>query len=106
MRLLVPGQRKRRGLHSLQSVAAFAVIEVRSRHELPIVLIFVAIGALLKLNLEERVFAFGDMTLRTVDGEMFPFERIGRGGVVLRRKRRRLETLHRVAGPALASPGP
>lgn len=106
MRVLVPGQRKRRGLVSLQRVAALAVVEVWSRRELPLMLIFVAIGAALKLNLEERVFAFGNMTLGALDAEMLPFQRIGRGGMKFRRKRRRFEAIHGVAGRAPCAPGP
>ena len=68
-------------------MAAFAGVKVRSRRELSIVLILVAIGAALKLDLEKRVFAFWDMTLGAFDFEVLPVQRIGRGGVQLGRKR-------------------
>jgi len=48
-------------------VAALAGIQVRSRRKLSIVVILVAIGATLKLDLEECVFAFWDMTLGALD---------------------------------------
>ena len=102
----MPDKRKRRGLHALESVATFTLVEIRSRHKLAIVLIFVAIGALLKLNLEERVFAFGNMALRALDREVFSFELVSRGGVIFRRKRRRLETFHGMAGRAFNARGP
>lgn len=106
MGLLVPAQRKRGGLVSLQRVAALASIKVGSRRELPIVLILMAISTELKLDLEKRVFAFGDMTLGAFHAEVLPFERIGRGGVKFCRKRRRLEALHCVTGCALRASGP
>jgi len=87
-------------------VAALAGIQVRSRRKLSIVVILVAIGATLKLDLEECVFAFWDMTLGALDGEMLSLEGIGRSGVKLGRKRRRLEALHRMAGRALRTSGP
>src|SRR5579859_5917242 len=106
MRFLVPRQRKRGRLVSLQRVAPLARVQVRSPGELPIMFILVAIGAAPKLDLEERVFAFGDMTLRTLHCEVFPFERISRGGVLFRRERRGLEAFYRVAPRALRASGP
>ena len=106
MRLLVAGQRERRGFVPLQRVASLAGIEVRSPGELPIVLVFVAISATRKHNLEQCVFALGNMTLGAFDGEVFAFERIGRGRVIFRRERRRFETFHGVAARALRTSGP
>ena len=106
MRLFVPGQRKRRRLVSLQRVAALAGVEVRRPSELPIVLVLVAIGAVRKLDLEERVLAFGNMTLGAFDREVFPFERISGSGMIFCRKGRRFKTIHGVAGRALRTPGP
>ena len=104
MRLLVAGQRERRGFVPLQRVASLAGIEVRSPGELPIVLVFVAISATRKHNLEQCVFALGNMTLGAFDGEVFAFERIGRGRVIFRRERRRFEAVHSVASRALRAP--
>lgn len=103
VRLFVPNQRKRRGFIPLQRMAALAGVEVRSRRELGIVLVFVAIGATRKLNFEKRVFAFGDMTFGAFNGEMFPFERIGGSRVIFRREGRRFETLHCVASSAFGA---
>ncbi len=50
--LFMPRQRERRRLVSLQRVATFARVQIRSRSELPVVLIFMAIGAALELDLE------------------------------------------------------
>ncbi len=106
MRLFVTGQREGGGLVPLQRVTALAGVKVRSPGELPVVLVFVAIGAVRKLNLEKRVFAFGDMTLGAFDGEMFPFERIGGSAVIFCRKGRRFEAVHGVAPGALGAARP
>jgi len=106
VRFFVPGQRKRRRLVSLQRVAALAGVEVRRPSELSIVLVLVAIGAVRKLDLEERVLAFGNMTLGTFDREVFPFERISGSGMIFCRKGRRLKTIHGVAGRAFRPLGP
>ena len=106
LRLFVTDQRKRGRIVSLQRVATFTGVKIWSRRELPIVLIFVAIGAVLKFNLEERVFALRDMTFAAIDGEMFPFERVSRGCVIFRCKRRRFEAIHGMAGGALRTAWP
>ena len=98
LRLFVAGQRERGRLVSLQGVATFATIEIRCSGELAIMLVPVAVGAMLKLDLEESVFAFGDMTLRAFDIEVLALERIRRCRVVFRGKGGRLEALDRVAG--------
>ena len=90
----------------MQRVAAFAGVEVRSRRELPIVVILVAIDAARKLDLEERVFAFGDMTLGAFDGKVFSFERICGTGMIFRGKGRGFEAVHSVARRALRPAGP
>ena len=58
MRLLVLGQAERGWLVSLESVAAIASVEVRCRGKLPRMLVGVAIGAALELNLEQCIFPF------------------------------------------------
>ena len=58
-------------------MAALAGVEVWSSGELCIVLILVAIGAALKLYLEERVFALRDMTFGAFHLEVLPSQRIG-----------------------------
>ena len=106
MRLFVTGERKCGWFVPLQRVAALAGVEVRSPGELPIVLIFVAIGAVRKLNLEKCVFACGDVTLGAFNREVFPFERICGSGMIFCRKGRRLKTIHGVARRALSTSGP
>ena len=101
MRLFMSGQCERRGLVSLQRVAAFAGVEIGSRRELSIVLVFVAIGATCEFDFKKRVFAFRNMTLRTLHREMFPFERIGGGRVIFHRECRGFEAIDGVASRTL-----
>ena len=101
MRLLVLGQAERGWLVSLESVAAIASVEVRCRGKLPRMLVGVAIGAALELNLEQCVFPFRDMTLSTFQARMPALQRIRAGGVFLHREGRRFPSLHGVAGGAL-----
>jgi hypothetical protein len=77
MRLFMSRQCELRGLISLQCVAAFAGVEIRSRCKLSIVLVFVAIGTAREFHFKKCVFAFRDMTLGALHREVFPFERIG-----------------------------
>lgn len=101
MCLLVASQRKGRRLVALQRMAPFAGVKVRRSGELSIVLVFVAIGAARKLNLEKRVFPFGDMTFRALHREVLSLQGVRRGRMLFRRERRRLESFHRVAARAL-----
>jgi len=103
MRLFMSGQCERRGLVSLQRVAALTGVEIWSRRELSIVLVFVAIDATRELDFKQGVFAFRDMTLGTLHSEVFPFERIGGGRVIFRRKGRGFEAVDGVASGALRS---
>jgi len=103
LRFLVLGKREGRRLVSIQSVALVAGVEVRCGDKLSGVLIFVARSALVKLDFEERVLAFGDVTLVAVHAGVPAFERIGAGGMVFHCVGRRLPTLHGVAGEALAT---
>ena len=86
MRLLVLGQAERGWLVSLESMAAIASVEVRCRGKLPRMLIGVAIGAALELNLEQCVFPLRDVTLSTFQARMPALQRIRAGGVFLHRE--------------------
>ena len=101
MRLLVLGQAERGWLVSLESMAAIASVKVRCRGKLPRMLVGVAIGAALELNLEQGVLPLWDMTLSTFQACMPTLQRIRAGGVFLHREGRRFPSLHGVAGGAL-----
>jgi len=103
LRLLVLGQGERRRLVSLEIVALIAGVEVGRRDKLPGVLILVARCALIKLDFEKRVLAFGDMALVAVHTGMPAFQRIRAGDVIFHSECRRLPALYSVAGEALAS---
>src|SRR5579864_962122 len=103
LRFLVLRMREGRRLVSIQSVALIAGVEVRCGDKLSGVLILVARSALVKLDFEQRVLAFGDVTLVAVHAGMSALQRIGAGGMVFHRVRRRLPALHGVAWEALAT---
>jgi len=75
---LVTSQRERRGLVGFQIVAALASIEIRRSRELPSMLIAVAVGAVLEFDLEQCVFAPGNVALRALQPGMPTLQRIGR----------------------------
>lgn len=101
MRLLVLSQAERGWLVSLESMAAIASVEVGRRGKLPRMLIGVAVGAALELNLEQRIFPLRDMTLSTFQARMPALQRIRAGGVFSHREGRGLPSLYGVAGGAL-----
>ena len=74
----VTSQRERRGLVGFQIVAALASIEIRRSRELPSMLIAVAVGAVLEFDLEQCVFAPGNVALRALQPGMPTLQRIGR----------------------------
>lgn len=87
-------------------MAALTGIEVRCCRELPGVLIAMAVGTVLELDLEQRFLALGDVALRALQLGVPCFQGIRRGGVVLDCELRGLEAVHRVAGRALDTIGP
>ena len=60
------GQRKRGRLVTFEVVAAIASVEVRRSRKLPSVLVCVAFGAAIKLDLEERGFTLRNVALSTL----------------------------------------
>lgn len=105
MGVLVPCQRKGGWLVSLEVMAAFAGVEVWSRRKLAGVLVAVAIGAVLELDFEERVFPLWNMALVALHRGVLSLQRISRGCVVLHGEFRGFEAIHRMAGGALSSSG-
>lgn len=61
-RLLVLRQGEGRGMVTLQIVALFAAIQVRSSGELTLMLVLMTIHAFSEFDLEERVLSFGKVT--------------------------------------------
>lgn len=104
-RLLVLRQPERRGPISIQSVALLAPVQVGSGGELPLVFILMAIETALELDLVERFLAVRNVALCALQAGMFPLQGVGSGCMLLQAKGARLETLHGVAGTALASIG-
>lgn len=74
--LLVHGNRKERSLKALHRVALFAAIVVRRTGKLPVVRVFVAVGAIRKLDVVDGVFPGGNVTLRAFHGGVLSLERI------------------------------
>ena len=66
-------------------------------------LVRVAIGTAVELNLEQRVLPFRDVTLRAIHRRVLPLQRIRTGRVLFHRERRRLPSLDGVTGGALAT---
>lgn len=95
-RLFVTCQAKRRWPVALQVVAHFAAVPERCGGKLSLVLVFVAIHALAKGQLVNRVFALWNMTLRAGNTGVLSFQGIRAGGVLFHAKQRRLEALNGV----------
>ncbi len=76
------GQGEGGGLVAFQVVAATAGVEIRSSGELIRVPVAMAIGAALELDLEQRVFASGNVTLRAFQAGMAALQRICRSSVL------------------------
>ena len=70
--LLVPRQGECRWLVALKIVAAVASVEIWRRRKLASMLIAVAVRAFLEFDLEQRVFALGDVALRAFQLGVFP----------------------------------
>ena len=79
----VPRQAKCRRLVCLQGVAALTTVKVWGRRKLSCMFVGVAVGTALKLDLEKRVFAFGDVASGTLHSGVSALQGIGRGSVVL-----------------------
>jgi hypothetical protein len=79
----VPGQSKGRRPVSFKVVTAVASIEVGRCRKLSGVPVAVAVGAALELDLEQRVLAFRNMALRTLETRMLALQGIRGGGMVL-----------------------
>lgn len=77
-RLLVSHQRERGRLITLKIVTALAAVEVWGRCKLSGVPVGMAVRTALKLDLEQRVFSFWDMTLRTLEFRVSTFKGISR----------------------------
>ena len=105
MGFLVPRQGEGGWAESLQVMATITSVEVRRRDKLAGMLILVAIGAMLELDLEQRVFALGNMALIALHGGVFPFQRVSRRRVVVHRELGGLEALYRMARGALTTSG-
>jgi hypothetical protein len=101
----VLGQCERRWFVSLQVVATLTTIEVWGRLKLSRMLVGVAVGTALELDLEQCVFALGDVAPRALDHGVAPFQGIGGCGVVFHGERGWLESVDSVAGSALAAVG-
>ena len=94
VRLFVACQREGRGLVTLKIVALVASVEIRCRRELSGMLVVVAVGAALKFDFEQSIFALGNVALRTLDTRMASLQRIGGGRVVLHCELRRSPSIH------------
>ena len=104
-RALVEGEGKRRGTEALDGVAGFAAVQIRRCLELTEMGIAVAVRAPRELDLEQRGFARGYVTLRARDVSMLPDQGISRAGVLLQSEYCGLESLHGVARRALPAIG-
>lgn len=86
-RLVMFGESESGRTVSVQGVTTLAGVKVGSRGELTGMLIAVAIGAMLKLDLEQCVLALGGMALVASHGCMLALQRISGCRVVFDRKR-------------------
>lgn len=87
-------------------MAVFTSVLVRRGGKLPVVGVFVAIGAGRKFHFVNRVFAGWNMALGAFHICMLPFQRVLGSGMFLDAKERRLPTFYRVAFRAFAFLGP
>lgn len=101
--LLVSRQAEGGRFVSLDRMTTITRVEIRCGSELPRVLIRVAIGAAVKLDLELRVLPLGNMTLRALHACMSALERIPAARMLFHGKRRRAPSLHGVAVRALGT---
>lgn len=103
--LFVAGQRKRGRSVGLNGMAAFAGVEIWRRSELAGVLIFMTVGAVLKLHLEQSVDATRDVAFFASDFGMRALQWIRGRHMICDRESGRLPAIHRVTSRALASIG-
>ncbi len=105
-RLLVPRQGKMRRAEALHVVAGLAPIQMWRGGELPFVNVLVAIPALCRSDLEERVFALGQMAFRAGYGCVLCLEGVLRRRVLLDAEDGRSKALDRVTRGAFSGIGP
>lgn len=103
MSLFVFGQSECRRLVSFQVMAAFAAVEVRFLSKLSCMSVSVTVGAALKLDFEDRVFAFRKVALRALKARVFTLKRVCAGGMFFNRERGRLPSLHRMTRSTLSA---
>ena len=103
LRGVMPSQGIGGGLEGLHRVTTFAAVIPRRARELPLVDVAMAISTLRQLDFVECIQPLWNVTLSTRYRAVFPFQRIGCGGVLGDPKGRRLETLHVMARRALAA---
>src|SRR5579864_1052739 len=101
-RLLVPRQGEGGRPVSGQVVALLALVEVRGARELALVFVLVAVSAVGEFQLVNRGPARGNMALLAAHAGVLALQRVSAGGVLLDPEHRRPETVHVVAGRALA----
>lgn len=99
--LLVSVQAESRRFVCLDRMTTVTRIEIRSGSELPRVLIRVAIGAAVELDLEQRVFSPRNMALGALHPCMSALERIRAGRMLFHGECRGAPSLHGVTGRAL-----
>lgn len=96
-RVPVHGDGKSRAAKISNGVAGFATIQVRSLCELSIVGVLMAIHALSKLNLKNRVCSCRRMALGAFHIGMFAQQRIRRAGMFLHSEQARFPRVNGVA---------
>ena len=96
-RLAVHGNRISGNVKIPNGVTVFAAVLVGSGGELVVVGVFVAVGAELKLDLVNGVFASRQMAFLAFYGNVFSFERISRSIVFFDPKQRGLPAINGVA---------
>lgn len=74
--LLMLREAECRGLVALESVATITCVKVRGRGELLRMLVGMTIGAVLELDLEQRVLPFGNVTLGALQTRVPPLQRV------------------------------
>jgi len=82
-------------------MAFFAFVQIWRPGELAVMIVRVAIRALREFDPVDGLFAFVDVALGTLHGEVLSFQRVVGGVVILCQECRWLECIHRVAGLAL-----
>ena len=100
-RLFVSRQAEGGRLVAIECVALLATVQIRGGGELRLVLVCVAVKAATELDLVERFFATGNVTLPTLQSGMLALQGIGGRRMLGQPKFRRLKPVHGVTGGAL-----